>query len=155
MQVIMRAVECPSRWYSILKKIESIIMFFCSQQLTSTPKKETIRISFCNHHVTSTPRQTKDLNEQKCVSTTVIGLHTLICFWWRHPRKEYETKTIRKGFGKCYSIPLSPLWRHASVSFTAHNMTIARMIHSCTLLTIQGAQNWHAVDKTSVLDMKK
>ena len=57
----MRAVERPSRCYSFLKEIESMIMSFSNQQLTTAPKKETVRITFCNHRVTSPPRQQKDL----------------------------------------------------------------------------------------------
>ena len=38
-QVIRRAVERPSRFYSFLKEIESMNMSFSIQQLISTPKK--------------------------------------------------------------------------------------------------------------------
>ena len=38
-QVVMRAVERPSRFYSFLKEIESMNMSFCNQQLISTSQK--------------------------------------------------------------------------------------------------------------------
>ena len=38
-QVIMQAAERPSRCYSFLKEMESMIMSFCNQQLTSTKKR--------------------------------------------------------------------------------------------------------------------
>ena len=45
-QVIMQAAERPSRCYSFLKEIESMIMYFCNQQLTSTPKKRNYKDIF-------------------------------------------------------------------------------------------------------------
>ena len=65
----MRAVARPSRCYIFPKEFESMIVSFCNQQLTSTPKKETIRISFNNYRVTSTLRQQKDLKRAGiCIS---------------------------------------------------------------------------------------
>ena len=45
-QVIMRAVERPSRCYTFLQEFESINMSFCNQRLTCTPKKRNYKDIF-------------------------------------------------------------------------------------------------------------
>ena len=83
----MLAVERSSRCYSVQKELESMIMSFRYQQLTSTPKKERIRISFCNHRVTSPPRQQKDLKRAGICINESDRLPYLYSFLMRSPLK--------------------------------------------------------------------
>ena len=101
-------------------------------------KTETIINSFCNHRVISSSRQQKAPNQAGiCINESYRPTY-FNSFWQRHPHKEYEIKRSVNVFVKCYFIHRRSLWRHASVSFTAHNRIIPRMINSCILYSIQG-----------------
>ena len=66
----MRAVVRPSLFYNFQKEIESMIMFFCNQQMTSTQKKRNDKDIFMQSLHNLSTCQEKDLKQRvgMCIS---------------------------------------------------------------------------------------